>query len=69
MKDEKLRVELQDLVEEHDWLLNGIADILSHRYQGDGELSLDHKRIIQEQLDAMILYSDLLLIRIQEGIF
>lgn len=69
MKDEKLRVELQDLVEEHDWLLNGIADILSYRYQDDGELSLDHKRIIQEQLDAMILYSDLLLIRIQEGIF
>ena len=58
-----------DLVEEHNILLKNIANLSKRMNEDNLPYTDDEKRILEEQLSAMVEYSDYLLIRIEECIY
>ena len=67
--EDRVSDRVSDLVEEHNILLKNIAS-LSKRIKEDSlPYTDDEKRILKEQLSAMVEYSDYLLIRIEECIY
>ena len=60
---------MSDLVEEHNILLKNIANLSKRIKEDNLAYTDDEKRILKEQLSAMVEYSDYLLIRIEECIY